>query len=241
MSNLSKREQLRASQEIQQNTNPAKKFYKWVDEHKKFSWYEKDTKTNILVDLPFRFVTLGRPLFCLKGYNEKIKQGIYSNEVRSVKDNMTVRYFDKNQEIIAQGVWADVKDKAYFVGAKYHLSIYGYDLESKEIINIDIKGNGIGEWGDLFKKCSSRLADEVVIVKGFKEGKTGNVRYTFPTFELERAVSDDELDEVIDALDVLKKFHAEYFKGKVNEEVIPDTAVNVLGPDGEPDQDELGF
>ena len=241
MSNLSKREQLRTSQEIQQNTNPAKKFYKWVGEHKKFSWYDKETKTNTLVDLPFRFVTLGRPLFCVKGFNEKLNIGLYSNEVRSVKDEMTVRYFDKNQPIIAKGVWADVKEKADVAGGKYHLSIYGYDLESKEIINIDVKGNGIGEWGELFRKCSSRLADEVVIVKGFKEGKKGSVNFTYPTFELERAVSDDELDEVIDALDVLKKFHAEYFKGKVNEEVTPDTAVNVLGSDGEPAEDELGF
>jgi hypothetical protein len=239
MSNLSKREQLRASQEIQQNTNPAKKFYKWVGEHKKFSYYVKETKENVLVDLPFRFVTLGRPLFCVKGFNEKLNVGIYSNEVKSVKDEMTVRYSDKNQPIIAKGVWAEVKEKADVAGGKYHLSIYGYDLESKEIINIDVKGNGIGEWGELFKKCSSRLADEVVIVKGFKEGKKGSVKYTYPTFELERAVSDDELDEIIDALDVLKKFHAEYFKGKVNEEEIPDTAVNVLGPDGE--TDELDF
>lgn len=234
MSTLSKREQLRASQELQQNTNPAKKFYKWESEHKKFSYYDKETKTNIPVDLPFRFVTLGRPLFCVKGFNEKLNIGLYSNEVRSVKDEMTVRYFDKNQPIIAKGIWADVKDKADNVGGKYHLSIYGYDLENKEIINIDVKGNGIGEWGELFKKCSNRLADEIVIVKGFKDGKKGNVKYTYPTFELERSVSDDELDEVIDSLEVLKKYHTEYFKNKGSievEEIIEDAE----------EQDDLEF
>jgi hypothetical protein len=79
----------------------------------------------------------------------------------------------------------------------------------------------------------------VVIVKGFKEGKKGSVKYTYPTFELERAVSDDELDEVIEALDVLKKFHAEYFKGKVNEEAILEDALNALTADEGPD--ELDF
>lgn len=235
MSNLSKREQLRSSQELQQNANPAKKFYKWVGEHKKFSYYIKETKENVLVDLPFRFVTLGRPLFCVKGFNEKLNIGLYSNEVRSVKDEMTVRYFDKNQPIIAKGVWADVKEKADVVGGKYHLSIYGYDLENHEIINIDVKGNGIGEWGELFKKCSQRLADEIVIVKGFKDGKKGSVKYTYPTFELERAVSDDELDEVIDALDVLKKFHTEYFKknGSIEEPVIDEIDLENSGIDEE--------
>ena len=218
MSTLSKREQLKASQELTTNTNPAKKFYKWESENKKFSYYlkgeTKEESKNVLVDLPFRFVTLGRPLFCVKGFNEKLKLGLYSNEVRSVKEEMTVRYFDKNQPIIAKGIWEDVKDLANNVGGKYHLSIYGYDLDSKEIINIDVKGNGIGEWGNLFKRSSARLADEIVIVKGYKDGKTGAVKYTYPTFELERAVSDDELDEVIEALDTLKAYHTEYFKNK---------------------------
>jgi len=238
MSELSKREQLKASQELQQNSNPAKKFYKWVGEHKKFSYYIKETKENVLVDLPFRFVTLGRPLFCVKGFNEKLNIGLYSNEVRSVKDEMIVRYFDKNQPIIAKGIWADVKEKADVVGGKYHLSIYGYDLENHEIINIDVKGNGIGEWGELFKKCSSRLADEIVIVKGFKDGKKGSVKYTYPTFELERSVSDDELDEVIDALDVLKKYQLDYFKNKGAEPVIDAIDSDVLATI---DEDDLEF
>lgn len=236
MSNLSKREQLRSSQELQKSTNPAKKIYKWVGEHKKFSYYIKETKENVLVDLPLRFLTLGRPLFCVKGYNEKLSLGLYSNEVRSVKDEMVVRYFDKNQPIIAKGVWADVKEKAGNVGGKYHLSVYGYDLENKEIINLEIKGNGIGEWGDLFKKCSSRLADEIVIVKGFKDGKKGNVKYTYPIFELERSVSDDELDEVINALDELKKYHAEYFKNKGIEDVADDAPAIIDETD-----DDLAF
>lgn len=220
---LSKRDQLRASQELKTNSNPAKKFYKWESENKTFSHYEKETKTNILTELPFRFVLLGRPLFCVKGFNEKLNIGLYSNEVRTVKDEITVRYFDKNQPIIAKGVWADVKEKADVVGGKYHLSVYGYDLQNKEIINVDLKGNAIGEWGELFKRCSQRMADEIVIVKGFKDGKKGSVKYTYPTFELERAVSDSELDEVLDALETLKEYHKEYFKGNVQEDLPPVT------------------
>jgi hypothetical protein len=240
MSTLSKRDQLKASQELTTNTNPAKKFYKWESENKTFSYFLKgETKAenkNVLVDLPFRFVTLGRPLFCVKGFNEKLKLGLYSNEVRSVKDEMTVRYFDKNQPVIAKGTWEEVKGLADNVGGKYHLSIYGYDLDNKEIINIDVKGNGIGEWGNLFKKCSSRLADEVVIVKGYKDGKTGAVKYTYPTFELERVVSDDELDDVIEALDVLKAYHTEYFKNKNVEPIVEDSIEeDFLGDEGDLD------
>jgi hypothetical protein len=230
MSELSKRDQLKASQELTRNVNPAKKFYKWESENKTFSHYEKENKKNILVDLPFRFVTLGRPLFLVKGFNEKLNIGLYSNEVRTVKDEMTVRYFDKNQPIIAKGVWAEVKEKADVVGGKYHLSIYGYDLQNHEIINIDIKGLGIGEWSELFKKNSQRLADEIVIVNGFKDGKKGNVKFTYPTFNIERVISDDELDEVIDALNVLKMFHKEYLK-ESSEHIVADVPQEEEEPD----------
>lgn len=230
MSELSKREQLKKSQDLTKSSNPVKKFLKWESENKQFSYYVSETKENVMVDLPLRFVTLGRPLFCVKGFNDKLKLALYSNEVRTVKDEMTVRYFDKNQPIIAQGVWADVKEKSDSVGGKYHLSVYGYDLDAKEIINVDIKGNGIGEWGELFKKCSSRLADEIVISKGYKEGKTGSVKYTYPTFELERVITDEELDDVLDALDILKAYQSEYFKGKVTE-LLPEEEVPVPSDD----------
>lgn len=240
MNATSKREQLKASQDLAKATNPAKKFYKWESENKTMSYYHKgETKEdskNVFVDLPFRFVTLGRPLFCVKGFNEKLNLGLYSNEVKSVKDEMVVRYFDKNQPEIARGIWADVKDKADNVGGKYHLSIYGYDLVAKEIINIDVKGNGIGEWGDLFKRCSNRLSDEVVIIKGYKDGKKGSVNYTYPTFELERVISDEELDEVIEALETLKKYQNEYFKTatKAVENEIEVVENEEIGPDGLP-------
>lgn len=235
-----KRDLLKASQDLVKATNPAKKFFKWESENKTMSYYHKgETKEeskNVFVDLPFRFVTLGRPLFCVKGFDDNLNLGLYSNEVRTVKDEMVVRYFDKKQPEIARGIWADVKDKADNVGGKYHLSIYGYDLIAKEIINIDVKGNGIGEWGELFKKSSNRLADEVVIIKGYKEGKKGIVKYTYPTFELERVINDEELDEVIEALETLKKYQNEYFKTSTkageNEIEVVDTEENE--PDGLP-------
>jgi hypothetical protein len=231
MNNVSKRDQLRSSQDFNRNVNPAKKFFKWESESKAFSYYDPETKLKVLYQLPFKFVTLGRPLFCIKGFNEKLNLGIYSNEVRSVHDEIVVRYFDKNQPLIAKGVWAEVKGIADNVGGKYHLSIYAYDLEIKEIINIDVKGMGIGEWGDLFKKNSTRIADEIIIVNKFKEGKKGSVKYTYPTFELERSVSDDELDDVINALDELKKYHFEYFLKNKKTEIKEDDIILDTGED----------
>jgi hypothetical protein len=234
------REQLKNAQGLEQIKNPAQKFYKWESEKKCFSYYESETKTNILVDLPLSFVTLGRPLFCVKGYNEKLKKGIYSNEVRTVKDILTVKYFDKNLPIIASGTWEEVKTPADAVDGKYHLSIYGYDLVNKEIINLSVKGNGIGEWSELYKRNSQRMSDEIVIVKEFKEGKKGSVNYTYPSFNLERVITDAELEEVFNALGVLNKYLDKYLKAPVILEVVaeqPQTenAPENIGAENEPD------
>jgi hypothetical protein len=217
MSTPSKRDLLKKEQNLTQNTNPAKKFYKWESDNKTFSWYNKETKENVLTKLPFEFVTLGKPLITVKGFNEKLNKGIFSNEVQTVNDELTVRYFDKNIDPIAIGKWNDIKDTVDAKGAKFHLSIYGYDLKTKEIINISIKGMGVGEWYELQKSWSHRLADEIVQVKSYKEGKTGKNEYTYPAFNLLRSITDEELDVVFDALANLKTFLKEYLSKSGNE------------------------
>lgn len=213
MSTTDRRQALKEAQNLSQNTNPAKKFYKWESTNKCFSYFDKEKGEkgeNVLSPLPFKFVTLGRPLFCVKGYNEPNNCGIYSNEVRSVNDQLTVRMFDKSKSTIAKGTWKEVKDACVAKGGKYHLSIYAYDLVAQEIINISIKGLGIQEWGNLYRKCSNRLADEIVSVNGYIDGKKGATKFTYPKFELERVLSDLEIEPVFDALDELNLYLKAY-------------------------------
>lgn len=215
MSTLDRRQELKNAQNLSANTNPAKKYYKWESTNKCFSYFDKEKGEkgeNVLVQLPFRFVTLGRPLFNVKGYNEPNNCGIYSNEVRSVNDHLTVKMFDKSKTTIAEGTWKEVKDACVAKGGKYHLSIYGLDLDNQEIINISVKGLGIQEWGTLYKKCSNRLADEIVIVKSYIDGKKGATKFTYPKFELERVLSDSEIEPVFDALDELNIYLDKYLK-----------------------------
>ena len=210
----SKRDLLRKEQNLSSNTNPAKKYYKWESDNKVFSYYDKEKEENILVKLPFKFVTLGRPLITVKGFDQKIEKWMYSNEVQSVNDELIVKYFDKNLDEIARGKWNDIKEKVDSKGGKYHLSIYGYDLETKEIINISIKGLGVGEWFTLQKDWGQRLADEIVCVKSYKDGLKGKTKFTYPSFTLERSISDDELDLVLDSLTELKNYLKEYLENK---------------------------
>lgn len=213
----SRREQLKSAQNLSNNTNPAKKFYKWESDNKCFSYFDKEKGEkgeNVLVPLPFRFVTLGRPLFCIKGYNEPNNCGIFSNEVRSVNDKLTVKLFDKSKTEIASGTWKEIKDTCVSKGGKYHLSIYAYDLDNNEIINISIKGLGVQEWGNLYRKCSNRLSDEIVIVKGYADGVKGKTKFTYPTFEMDRVTSDSEVESVFDALDELNSYLDKYLVSK---------------------------
>jgi hypothetical protein len=237
MSTLDRRQALKDAQNLASNTNPAKKYYKWESTNKCFSYFDKEKGEkgeNVLVKLPFRFVTLGRPLFNVKGYNEPNNCGIWSNEVRSVNDHLTVKMFDKLKTTIAEGTWKEVKDACVSKGGKYHLSIYGFDLETQEIINISIKGLGIQEWGSLYRKCSGRLADEIVIVNGYIDGKKGATKFTYPKFELERSLSDSEIDPVFDALDELNIYLEKYLKA-------PKTEPAVELAEQEVDEDDLDF
>lgn len=211
MSTLSKRDLLKKEHDLDLNTNPAKKFFKWESDNKTFSYYDKEEKENVLIELPLEFVLIGKPLIAIKGYNSKLKKWFYSNEVQSINDELTVRYYDKNIDPIAVGKWKDIKETVDVKGAKYHLSIYGYNLIQKEIINISIKGLGVGEWYDLQKNWGNRLADEIVSIKSYKDGKSGSNSFTYPSFSLKRSISDDELDEVFDALTTLKSYLKKYF------------------------------
>lgn len=187
-------------------TNPTKRFYKWDSTNKQFTYYDKEKKENVPAGLPFCFVLLDRPLICVNGYNEPANCGITSNEVRSVKDEIVVRMFDNAKTVIAKGGWNDIKDACVAKGGKYHLSIYGYDLATDEIVNVSVKGMGVGEWGDFFRKNSRRTIDEIVVVKAFKEGKKGSVKFTYPTFSLERSLSDAENEKVEQAYATLRSY-----------------------------------
>jgi hypothetical protein len=54
----------------QPTTNPATKFFEWKSNEKTFAYYDKETKTNVSVELPFKFLVLDE-LHTVKGWKNR--------------------------------------------------------------------------------------------------------------------------------------------------------------------------
>ena len=203
MSFISNRKQAFA----QPQTNPASKFIDWKSNDKCFSYYDKETKENVSLPLPFKFLVLDE-LHTIKGWNDATQSAIYSNEVKWIsKDELIVKPFKGNE--IAKGLYKDIKEKVKSAGAHYVKSVYCM-LEDGSIANLQLKGAACQSYGDFTAKTRSRLSDEWVEVSTAAEGKKGAVKYTTPEFKFQKCLSDSEADLADEAFNTLEAYLKTY-------------------------------
>ena len=187
--------------------NPATKFIDWKSNEKQFSYYDKEKSENVLIPLPFKFLVLDE-LHTVKGWNDATQSAIFSNEVKFIsRETMTVKPFKGNE--IAKGLYKDIKEKIQSAGAHYVKSIY-IMLEDGSLANLQLKGSAVQEWGEFTKKTRNRLPDEWIVVKSFKEGKKGAVKFTMPEFTFERSLSEGEAEMADEAFDILEAYLKAY-------------------------------
>ena len=191
----------------QPTTNPVGKFFEWKSNEKTFVYFDKETKTNVTVPLPFKFLVLDE-LHTIKGWNDATESGIYANEVKFIsRDEMVVKPFKGNE--IARGLYKDIKEKAKAAGGHYVKSIY-IMLEDGSIANLQLKGAACQAWGDFTSKGKQRLLDEWVSVVGFDEAKKGSVKYTTPIFGYLASIGDAENDLANEAFNTLEAYLKTY-------------------------------
>ena len=191
----------------QPTTNPATKFFEWKSNEKTFVYFDKEAKTNVSIELPFKFLVLDE-LHTIKGWNDATESGIYSNEVKFIsRDEMIVKPFKGNE--IARGLYKDIKEKAKAAGGHYVKSIY-IMLEDGSIANLQLKGAACQAWGDFTAKGKSRLFDEWVSVVGFDEAKKGSVKYTTPIFGYLCSLDGAEADLADEAFNILEAYLKTY-------------------------------
>ena len=195
-----------------ENTNPAEKFIEWKSDHQKFAYWDKDKEANIFIELPFKFLAL-KQLHTVKGYNPKIGSGIFANEVEFLStQELTVKYF-KDKELIAKGLWNDIKDKVDQHKGHYALSLYVM-LEDGTMANLQLKGAAVGQWYEFTKKTKARLYDEWISVKGFKEGQQGSVSYTYPVFEYNQSLNSEQGEKADEVFSNLELYLNSYLDAK---------------------------
>jgi hypothetical protein len=193
----------------QPQSNPSTKFIDWKSNDKCFSYYDKETKENVAIPLPFKFLVLDE-LHCVKGWNDATQSAIYSNEVKFIsKEPITVKPFKGNE--IAKGLYKDIKEKVVAAGGHYVKSIY-IMLEDSTLANLQLKGSAVQAWGEFTNKVRNRLPDEWVIVKTTKDGKKGAVKFSMPEFGFERSLSESEMEMADEVFNTLELYLKTYLK-----------------------------
>lgn len=140
--------------------NPCTKWFKWKGSTGTVAYYDKLTKQDVEVALPFTFLLLD-VLSTVKGYDEGAKASIWSNEVRDIKNSIiTVK---SGSEVLVSGTYATVREKAIAAGGGYAASCYiaFYDGNGKLTIgNMTMTGSSLG--GGVHKPADKKMKDEEV-------------------------------------------------------------------------------
>lgn len=218
--------------------NPATRFFEWSSDDKTLKWYDKETKENTLVKLPFVFLVLDQ-LNTVGGWSDADQSGIWSNEVRNTRtDILTVR---TKLGIKREGVYENVKTVP---GAKYVKSVYiAYkgDSGDLELGHLKLKGSAGSAWIEFTKKRNVYDgAFKIVKADGpFTKGKT---EYWTPVFEANSVTP--ETSEKADELDRQLQSYLKVYLAQPGERAMTATATNGAYFDDEPhtaEPDEPAF
>jgi hypothetical protein len=195
--------------------NPAKHFFRWKGDDGRLTYWDKETEKEVVVKLPFEFLPIDQ-LNTIKGFCEQDNSSYWSNEVRSLKEEFTVKTSAGTKEV---GLYKDLECRAK--GAKYTKSIYCVyvDKTTGEYVmgNIQASGVAVTAWIEFSRKYV--VENGKVVLSGSTEGKKGKVTYQIPTFEYVHSTEAE--DKIAVELDKeLQIYLSQYLSGK-DEEPLP--------------------
>jgi hypothetical protein len=186
--------------------SPVKKYLSWSSNDKCFTYYDRELKENKKLSLPLKFIHLDE-MSTIKGWHDPSTSGIYSNEVRSTKnDSLTVRSFKGGE--LATGLYQDIKLKVNGLGGDYHASIYLF--LNGEVVNLAIKGSALMTWSDFSKENKKAFLGSYIEVTGALDAKKGSVKYSVPVFTIGGSIELSVNEKAEDAYDNLQA----YFKSR---------------------------
>jgi hypothetical protein len=225
--------------------NPAFKFLEFNGAEGCFEYFDKEAINNdpksktgkglkIKVPLPFNFIVLEDGLATITGYSDRLQNGFYSNEVRTLNLKTEKFYVRCGKEKIAEGTYEQIKGKE--AGMKYTASIYmafnspvfkdgirvtrddvkdgkpvKVGVSELVIGHIKMTGAGLNGWIDFKKEAGSSINTGALSVKSCSDETKGAVKYKKPIFTVS-PISEETNQKAI-ALDVqLQEYLKKYFE-----------------------------
>jgi hypothetical protein len=160
--------------------NPSQYYLEWNSKENAFCYYDKEEGIRKPMKLPFKFVAL-KFMSSVRGYDETFQGGIYSNEVSDTRTELLRVAYQKNNEEIATGLYAELKDMLRPIGGKYTRSIYAMSPKGL-IINIRLKGEQMLNFKTI-EMHGDRWKREWIQVSSSQEKEYNGQVYTLPVFE----------------------------------------------------------
>ena len=195
---------------------PCSKYVEWNGGKTKgyFSYYDKEAKQNVKFDFQ-DVIILDNTSFNVSGYCKTRKAGIWSNEVQSINQPMRVSYFNRQREVLAEGAYSEIKDRAKSAGGKYTRCLYA--LKGDEMIHIQINGSALGPWIEQIESRPDSFFETkfVKLAKSELSGNPDGVEFQVPEFEFHGEIPEDpKIQEAYDKVqDYLDKIHGKDRKG----------------------------
>lgn len=217
--------------------SPCKKFLQWKTfrnedgkiEGGSWSFWNKDTEKNENIELPFKFALLSDDCVTFKGYSEKRKQGVWSNEVILPTHEVKIR---AKESVLLQFLLKDYKEKKgeiELTGAKYTKSVYIGVINSKkewEIWNLQLSGSSLSGavdrdntseeekdhgWFAFTKNHRNKMFSNFIEVNDLQIKKTKVTKFTIPLYTIGDVISPEDNAELSKLTTELDEYHKWYF------------------------------
>lgn len=247
--------------------NPAKLYLRWKGgaekvrengeekiEGGKLLYWDKEKQEEVEVPLPLVFC----PLEITYGYAGFIpdKGRIWSNEILDFKtQNIRVNITGDDTDTICEGVYDEIKDKAYASGARLQTYVYAYCKQLGGIVRLNLGGSARSAWKEFTKKVKlSSVYEHPISIQADEPQESQLGPYVPPKYELGQAYADDVIkkltDEdkvVIDYLKYLSERNSQYsvepnnvFPEEPSQE-IPESVQETMGGGEEIDLSDVPF
>jgi hypothetical protein len=164
--------------------NPSTRWFEWNGEKGVVSYYDKDKKENVDVQLPFTFMLLDE-LASVRGWHDASSSGIYSNEVRdTTRDVFVVKSFKGGT--LGEGKYREIKNGVKAEGGRYNASCYiAYkNGDGYKIGNMRLQGAALRAWMDFRKEHKADIYTKAIKIDKFTEGQKGRVVFRIPEMKL---------------------------------------------------------
>jgi len=231
-----------ASRNQEVKESPCKKFLQWktitddngVIKGGNFVYYDKAKEKNVEVPIPFEFALLNDDCITFKGYDDKKKQGVWSNEVDGNKGGIvTLRNKSGELHKFDSKNWKMEKDKVEGMGAKYTKSVYiavKNVVNEWEIWNLQLSGASLTGavdlespkeeekthgWFNFTKMNKTKLFSNMLCVDTFVIKKKGVNRFTVPMYSLGQVVTTEDNTILAKLTDELDEYLEYYLKGTI--------------------------